>query len=338
MKKISIVDVADSLGVSKTLVSFVINGRGNEKGINKETQKKVQEKIKELGYTPNSFARSLRTGQSQTIGIVVADISNPFYARLCRSIEDYANAHNYNVLLCSSDENAEKEKNQIHMLMDRQVDGLIISPTRDQPYELSEMHKDKFPIVLVDRKFNRFKLPSVVVNNQEIARKAVTQLIDKGHKSIGLFCISPAYTSVMSERLNGYRMAHKEAGLRMSKSHMVEIEYALLKVDVKKRLQELMSAKNKITAVFSLNNKLTSELIKAAKALDINIPNDLSIISFDDIELFDMVEPTITAIKQPVEEMGKKATEHLLNSIRNKGNIEPCHIQLDAQLIERDSS
>ena len=130
MKKISLADVAKSLGVSKTLVSLVLNDRGDEKGINKDTQQRVRDKVKELNYKPNQFARGLRVGKSNTIGLVVADISNSFYAKMCRSIEDHCTENGYNLIICSSDENPEKESELIQMLIDRQVDGLIISTTQ----------------------------------------------------------------------------------------------------------------------------------------------------------------------------------------------------------------
>lgn len=337
MGKISINDIAKSLGVSKTLVSFVINGRGNEKGIKKDTQKMVMDKVAELGYQPNAFARSLRTGKSKTIGVIVADISNPFYARMCRSIEDELSKFSYNVVICSSDEKEEKENKLIDMLVDRQVDGIIISPTSQKPLKIKSLIDRDFPVILIDRFYSQYKIPYVSLDNFDISKKAVEYLFDKGHKNIGLLSISPGYTSVMKERIEGYKAAVRDKNGRVDNSLIFEINFEKINEQLCEVMTELVKKKN-ITAVFSLNNSISKEVLKCAKRFNREIPEDISLISFDDIELFEIVNPSVTAIKQPICEMGKKASNEIINVILKKHKPDNSfNKKFKAEFVERNS-
>ena len=338
MKKVSLADVAKSLGVSKTLVSLVLNGRGDEKGISKATQAKVHEKVKELNYKPNQFARGLRVGKSNTIGIVVADISNSFYAKMCRSIEDHANANGYNIIICSSDENPEKESELIQMLIDRQVDGLIISTTQQNNNDIILLKKNNFPFVLIDRYVPMVETNSVTVDNLSGAQELVEHLIKLGNKRIGHLTISPSHLSTIKERTKGYKEALKNNNIRFDKNLVREISFENIKEDVYREIKDLLSAPHSITSLFAVNNNIAVACIECLREMNIRIPQDVAVVSFDDIEAFKLCYPPITAVAQPINEMGVAAVDIILNMINNEGaELPPKKVSLPTQMNVRRS-
>ncbi|MCB0402851.1 MAG: LacI family DNA-binding transcriptional regulator [Flavobacteriales bacterium] len=317
MKKVSLADVAKSLGVSKTLVSLVLNGRGDEKGINKETQQRVREKVKELNYKPNLFARGLRVGKSNTIGLVVADISNSFYAKMCRSIEDHCNEKGYNLIICSSDEKPEKESELIQMLIDRQVDGLIISTTQSNNKDISLLKKSDFPFVLIDRKDTKTETNYVGVDNKEGAKSVVQHLINLGNKRIGHLTITPAHLSTIKERVTGYKEALKENGIRVDNNLIREISFDNIKEDVYRELKELLNPPLSINSLFVANNNIAVACLECLQEMNIRVPQDIALVSFDDIDAFKLCYPPVTAVSQPIEAMGKESVRMLVNQINN---------------------
>lgn len=340
MKKTSLADIAKALGVSKTLVSLVLNDKGDALGINKETQRKVIAKARELNYRPNQFARGLRMGKSNTIGLIVSDIANSFYARICRSAEDHAAAHGYNLFICSADENVEKESRLIQMLINRQVDGLIISSTQSKSAEFTQLKKMELPFVLIDRHFPRLDTNYVIVDNHEGALKGVKHLIDEGHTKIGYLAISPAHLITIKERARGYKDALKEAGIRFDGRLVKDIPHDDVRPNVYKAMDELLSANSGVTAVFSSNNSLTIAAMEYLKEKGLHMPEDISLVSFDDIDLFKLSDPPITAVAQPIEEIGAQATEVLIQKIKEMKEQKHStdHVVLETELLVRGSS
>lgn len=338
MKRVSLADVAESLGVSKTLVSLVINGRGDEKGISKATQKRVHEKVKELNYKPNLFARGLRIGKSHTIGLVIADISNPFYARICRSVEDEAVAKGYNVIICSSDENAERESGLLRMLRERQVDGLIVASTLSDPSEFTDFKKEGFPFVLIDRYFSNLDASSVVVDNKLAAKNAMRHLIESGYQRIACFSISPAYLSTIADRVEGCKEALSEVSTSYKLIHK-EIPFDGIELGVERAVSEIIEGRQRADAIFALNNNIALACLRELRRKGLKIPDHLALLSFDDRESFELCSPAISAIAQPISEIGQSATELLLKMIDERETPQPSkQITLDAELIIRSSS
>ncbi len=337
MKKVSLADVAKSLGVSKTLVSLVLNGKGDEKGINKDTQQRVKDKVKELNYKPNQFARGLRVGKSNTIGLVVADISNSFYAKMCRSIEDHCTEHGYNLMICSSDENPEKESELIGMLIDRQVDGLIISTTQKNNSDIKLLKKNDFPFVLIDRNVDSIDTNYVVVDNVEGAKEVVNHLVKLGNERIGHLTITPAHISTIKERIEGYKKGLRDNGIAVNNKLIREVSFDNLKADVEKQIKELLAAPNKITALFVANNNIAVAALECLNEMGLRIPQDIALVSFDDIEAFNLCYPPITAVDQPIGEMGKKAVNIIFDEINKEGDKKTQHHSLKTKLILRKS-
>jgi LacI family transcriptional regulator, galactose operon repressor len=337
MKKISLADVAKSLGVSKTLVSLVLNDRGDEKGINKDTQQRVRDKVKELNYKPNQFARGLRIGKSNTIGLVVADISNSFYAKMCRSIEDNCTANGYNLIICSSDENPEKESELIQMLVDRQVDGLIISTTQNNNNDIKLLKKNNFPFVLIDRNIPKIETNYVGVENRLGAKEAVNHLIQLGNKKVGHLTISPSHLSSLKERTAGYKEALKENGIRVESNLIREISFDNIKEDVHRELKELLSPPQSINSLFVANNNIAVACLESLKEMNIKIPQDVALVSFDDIDAFKLCYPPVTAVVQPITKMGATAVDMLINNIENNENYQYKQVSLSNSLEVRRS-
>ena len=336
MKKSSLNDIAKSLNVSKTLVSFVLNNQGREKGISYDTINRVKEKVIELNYKPNHIARGLRLGKTQTIGLIVADISNKFYAKIAKMIEEVAGRQNYNLIFCSSDENPEKEIELINMLKERQVDGIIISTSQRKALIFSQLKKENYPFVLIDRKIPKLSTNFVGVDNFAGAYEATEQLIKNGFKKIGLLKISPEYLSTIKDRDLGYRSALKSNGIRVNNKLVRTINCSEIQQSVRLVLHELIQPPFKIDAIFSTNNNITVACMEYLNELNIRIPQDLAIVSFDDIDLFRLSCPTITAIAQPVEKIGKATVNMLLNEI-NGTNQNNKQVVLPIKLIKRRS-
>jgi LacI family transcriptional regulator, galactose operon repressor len=336
LKKTSLNDIAKSLGVSNTLVSFVLNNQGDKNGISPKTQKMVLDKAKELNYKPNYIARGLRIGKSHTIGLVVADISNKFYAKIAKKIEEVASKHNYNLIFCSSDENPEKEIELINMLKDRQVDGMIISTTQKSSSIFTKLKNENYPFVLIDRKLPKLSANFTGVDNYTGACEATEQLIKNGYQKIGLLKISPTHLSTIVDREKGYRSALKQNGMRVNNKFIRTINCSDIREEVRIVLRELIQPPFKIDAIFSVNNNITVACMEYLNEMNIRIPQDLALVSFDDIDLFRFSYPTITAVAQPIEKIGEISVNMLMDEING---ITPNNRQvvLPVKLIERRS-
>ena len=337
MKKTSLADIANALGVSKTLVSMVLNNKGDENGISPDTQKRVLAKAKELNYQPNKFARGLRIGKSNTIGLIVADISNSFYATICRSVEDYAAQKGYQLMICSSDENVEKEINLIRTLREWQVDGIILSTTQVNTEILEPLKAENYPIVLIDRQLPGHQSDAVVVDNKQGTLDAINHLVSLGHSKIGMFAIGPSHLSSIVERVEGYRHAMLANNLELDEDLVFEIPFDNVSEKVAQSLNILLD--RGVTAVFMANNNLTAALLEWSRKQNINIPEQLAVVSFDDVSMFRFCHPPVTAVAQPTEAIGTEAVKRLLERIENKGGpLQPMKVVLNTELVVRESS
>jgi LacI family transcriptional regulator len=338
-KKISLSDIAASLGVSKTLVSMVLNNRADEKGISKDTQKRVWEKVKEMNYKPNMMARGLRLGRSNTIGLIVSDIANPFYARIARYVENYLEPKGYSMMICSTDEDIEKEARLIRMLKDRQIDGLIISSSQKNSKEFKSMMEEKYPFVLIDRTMADLKTNSVAVDNFRGAYDAISHLMKQGYKNIAAFAVSPVHVSTINDRIEGYLRCIKDNGLTYGKKLLVEIPFTDVKNSVKYQLSNILYGKEKVEAIFAVNNNIAITCLEMLNEMKVRIPEDIGFVCFDDLEVFKFSRPSITAVSQPIDEICKNAVEILLEEIINKDKVtEKRQIKLTTTLVIRRST
>ncbi len=317
MKKATIGHIAENLKVSKATVSLVLNNKMNI-SISDETRRRVCDMAKQLNYRPNKLAQGLRIQKTNTIGVILADISNVFFARLARMIEDYAYRHNYQAIFCSSDENPEKEKKLIQIMIDRQVDGLILSSTQENISEIKQLNNRNFPIVLIDRQLKGLMMNNVIVDNFKGTFTAIEHLINLGHKKIGYVTHNPHIDS-LNKRFEGYKNALKVNHIPFKKKYVKMVDYNNLKDSVTKSLKELLSPESGVSAIFFANNQLTIIAMECFSEWNLRIPHDISIISFDDIDMFRSSNPPITAVSQPIELIGENAVKILLQAIIQKG-------------------
>jgi len=337
-KKISLKYIADRLNVSTAVISVVLNNRVGNIRVSEEVKKKIIALADDLNYRPNSLARSLKTGKTYTIGLMVSDISNHYYSKLARSVEDAAGKYNYNVIFCSSDENAEKEASLIRLFRNRKVDGIILSGTQQNENLIQLLENEGYPLVLIDRDYARSRTPFVGLGNQNKygAYKAVRHLIKNNFKKIALITALP-YLRPMSFREEGYKKALGDCNLSFSPNLKLEISYSDVYNSIKYKIENLLNPGAEIDAIFVLNNKLALNCLQVLHDLGKAIPDDLGFACFDDHEMFSFNKPEITAINHSPAEVGKKAVELLLNEMEQISKTKIKEI-VPAELIIRKSS
>lgn len=316
MKKTSLADIAGSLKVSKTLVSMVLNGKGDAMGISKDTQKKVLAKAKELNYRPNHFARGLRMGSSQSIGLIVSDVSNPFYAKICKVVENEISSKGYNLIICSTDENVEREKEIIDMMMSKQVDGIILSSSDHTGETIRSIINRNCPVVLIDRYIDGVDAPFVGVENHKSAFEVTQQLLQKDYKNVAFFNISPADVSSVKDRFEGFKKAMNGHLNGAANLISFNIDFKNVQKQVEKALEKCFQSNPKVDALFTVNNNVAIAVMMALKSMNKKPGNELALVSFDDIELFRLSSPTISAIEQPIEEIARVAAKKMISLIK----------------------
>lgn len=320
VKKTLLEDIANQLNVSKTLVSMVINGKGDSYGISKKTQQLVLDKALEMEYTPNVFARALRTGKSHLIALLVADISNPYYSNIAKYVEKELAEKGYNLMICSTDENTKKEESLISLFAEQQfMDGLIIATTAISGQYFEKEKLQNFPIVFIDRYLPDIKSNYVVANNYQGSYELTDLLIHKGCKNILALNISPSYISSLSERIKGFKDCLVKHGLPCDKDNIVEISFNDIQNEVRKTLVKALKKDKKIDAIYTLNNNLARACLNVFNELGFDAEKEgLRFASFDDISLFDFVKPNILSVSQPIEQIGVEAANLVLKIIDNK--------------------
>lgn len=337
MKRVSLQDIADSLKVSKTLVSLALNGKGDKWGINKETQKKVINKARELNYHPNQMARGLRTGKSNIIGLVVADISNHFYAKISRTVEREVTRLGYQLLVCSSDEIENKEHNLIELLKDRQqAEGIIVATTQKKTGQFKELLRERYPIVFIDRN-PRLKGASFVgVDNRRGALDMVEHLIELQITKIGLINVSPTHISSLSERVDGYKKALAKHGISIANS-IRAVSYFDIEKTTEEAVRKLIMPPYNVKALFAINNYVAINCLQALHKLNIRIPEDVALVCFDDMDSFRFSQPPLTIVAQPLEKIGEEAVKMLMAQIIEK-DFSPRTEILPVKIVVRKSS
>ena len=338
MKKTSINDIAQQLGVSKTLVSLVLNGKAKEHRISDDICKKVKKLAKELNYKPNQIAKGLRTGKTNTIGLIIADIANPFFGKLGREIEKQAALNGYRVMFCSSDENAENSAKQIEMLQQGQVDGFIIAPPAGSEAQILALKKSKIPLVLIDRNFPEIETNYIGIDNVQAAYEGVEYLIKKGHRRIACVTLN-VHLNNMNERVKGYKQALIDKYIPLDDELIKMMPFSHEKDDLARAVKDLFSTKiSQPDAVFFATSKLGIMGIETIHSLDLKIPDDVAVVSFDDPDAYKISQPPVAAIAQPLEEMGVESVKLLLQMMKDKESADVKKMVLKAKFIARKSS
>ncbi len=327
----TIYDVAAWAKVSASTVSHVIN---DTRVVADETKARVWEAIEALGYRPNILARGLRRRETSTIGLLVPDNSNPFFAALARAIEDAGFAEGYSVILCNSDYSEAKEATYIDVLLSKQIDGLILSPSQDHPGFLPGLLDEHLPVVVVDREPGDLAVDQVLVDNEQGGYLAGQYLTQLGHRRIG--CIAhPADAAVSAgNRLVGFGKALAEAGVELVDEAVIHSDFRYAGGEA--AMRELLERNLGLTAVFATNDLMAAGAINALHRTRLRVPYDFSVIGFDDSLQAIMSFPSITTIAQPISELGQTGVSLLLKRIQNPTDP-PSRIVLPTTLIERES-
>lgn len=335
-KSISMKTIASDLGISTTTVSFVLNGKAREKHISDELTQKVEDYAKKVNYKPNPIAQSLRTGKSNTLALMVEDISNDFFAKLARIIEEVAYDKGYKVVFCSHENNDKKFEELINYFRFRLVDGFIIVPSPGVRNTVERLIEENVPVVLVDRYFENLACNAVVIDNKEAAKTAGKHLIEAGFKNIAFITVNMQQTQ-MNDRLQGYEEAIAEAGLRRL---ILRIPFeAAREIQGKRLIYEFVANHPEIDAIFFSTNYLTQSGLEIFNIKDPDFISRIGLVAFDDNNFFKICNPSITAVAQPLQDIGSE-TMRLMAALLKRKNVKEASrkVVLSADLVVRQSS
>ncbi len=326
-KKVSLKDIAQKVGVSTALVSYVLNGRTEEKRVGKEMATRIREAAEALHYRPNQIAKSLKTNRTNTIGLVVADINYRFTSGVTRAIEAEAKKNNYTVILGSSDEDHVKFAELVNVLVNQQVDGLILVPVERSEHQIEYLKKHEIPFVLIDRNFPGIPANHIAIDNFKAAYHCATHLVKTGHKKIGFINYKTTLYH-LQERNRGYFQALKDNGLPNTAALKKEVREKHLKEDIMKATQELVTVQ-KCDAIFFATDILAINGLKQINALGRKVPDDLAVVSFDEAEAFELFYCPITHARQPLEEIGRIAVNTLIDVMQHSNVNRQIYLEAD---------
>jgi LacI family transcriptional regulator len=327
-------DIAKKSGLSVSTVSRVINKKTKKYRISKEVEQLVLKAAKDLNYRPNQLARSLRLKKTQTIGLVAPDISNPFFAQIIKTIQTELHKLHYSLVVCDSDESLELEIEHANLLFSKGIDGLIVMPVGQQYDHFQFLLDNGVPVVTVDRGFDELKTSMVVIDNEDGAFAAVEHLIRSGHRRIAIIQGLPD-TFTTNGRLKGYRDALKRYRVPVDESLIVGKDFRKENGYIETKF--LLKSAQPPTALFTTGDLITLGAIEAINEERLRIPQDISLVAFDDLESASFFSCPITAISQPREALGEMAVKVLYDGIRNPGRSEPRKIVLKPSLVLRNS-
>lgn len=326
-------DVAEQAGVSPMTVSRVINGGTS---VNVKTRERVQKVIGELGYLPNTIARSLSHRTSGTLAVLVPDVANPFFMLILRGVESVARQHGYRVMLCNTESDLALEDAYIQDMLAHQIDGLVIAPTSDNSrrhLRLPQQHH--VPLVLIDRTVDGVECDVVLGDNVGGAQQLVEHLVAAGHRRIAMIC-GPLDVSTSRDRLQGYRQALDAGGAEDDPQLVVEAQVNVLGGYA--AIQQVLLLDSRPTAVFTVNNLVAVGAVQAMREHGLEVPRDLALVCFDDIELASQLLPFLTVMAQPAETFGTIAAQLLIERIAGRTTERPRRVVLTPELVVRTSS
>lgn len=329
---ITIYDVAREANVSMATVSRVVNGNPNVKPA---TRKKVLEVIERLGYRPNAVARGLASKKTTTVGVIIPDISNPFFAELARGIEDIATMYKYNIILSNSDQNKDKELHLLNTMLGKQVDGIVFMGGNISEEHVAEFKRSPAPIVLAGSLEDSEQVPSVNIDYEQATFDAVNTFIEKGHKKIAMV-IGPYHEPINKEKkLVGYKKALEAAGIPVDEALIVEGDYTYDSgIEAFDKLIELTE---KPTAIFVGSDEMAVGVVHGAQDKGYSVPEDFEVISSDNTRISLMVRPQLTTVIQPLYDIGAVAMR-LLTKFMNKEKVSEHTVVLPHRIELRSST
>ena len=318
LKKISLKDIAEAAGVSTALVSFVLNGKKKEYRVGEETAQRILKIANEMNYQPNLAAKSLRSGKTKTIGLVVSDISNPFFSQLARVLEDEATKRGYTVLFGSSDEDKDKMTRVVSNLINKGVDGLIIVPCDNSEKSIASLVNNNIPIVLFDRYFPELNVSYVALNNFNASYISTKHLLNAGYNAPCMVAYEVNLIH-MKERIRGYKKAMDEAGKR----NLANVVF--LKQDAPRKSADRLLPKmidGGVDAFLFATNMISLACLYTIKDMGEGIIGKIGLVGFDGNPVFDFFDAPISYIQQPIDVLVQKALEILIDIIINGNTVQ----------------
>jgi LacI family transcriptional regulator len=324
-------EVAEKAGVSYTTVSHVIN---NTRYVSENVRDRVLVAMKELGYRPNALARSLRRGETKTIGLILPDSANPFFAEVGRGIENAAFHSGYNVILCNTEGDINKERVYTEVLQNKQVDGIVFVATGDQPDALQEIAEGNLPVVVIDRDLCQLELDTVIADNLSGGAQAARCLLRNHEPKVA--CITgPSNLTPSAQRVTGFQQALSELNINIREDWIVRGDFH--PETGYKAAYQLLQSTDRPNAIFSCNDMMAIGVLRAAAELGLSIPGDLQVVGFDDIELASYTHPPLSTVAQPKKEIGETSVRLLLERI-NDNNLPARREILPTKLILRKTT
>ena len=325
-------DVAQRAGVSTATVSATLNGTAF---VSPALQQRVQAAVRELAYAPDAIARSLKQGRTHLIGLVVADITNPFFNELTQVIEAAAQTQGYSVLLCDTNQDVQKEQKYIRLMRTYRVEGLILIPTgRPDDYDRDAMLGLQMPVVLVDRVLPGLPFDSVTLNNRRAAMLATHHILEFGHRRVGAIN-GPMTLSAGRDRAQGYRAALRRHGLAYDERFVRDGQFR--EVEAFNACRDILAQPDRPTAFFVANNHMLIGVMRAIAETGLRCPRDVSIVSIDDFRWADAFSPRLTTVSQPVSKIGVMAVRLLLDRLSGAAPGQPVRQVMEPALVVRDS-
>jgi LacI family transcriptional regulator len=328
---ITIYDVAREANVSMATVSRVVNGNPNVKP---STRKKVLATIDRLGYRPNAVARGLASKKTTTVGAIIPDISDIFFAELARGIEDIATMYKYNVILSNSDQNKEKELQLINTMLEKQVDGIVFMGATITEEHIQQFNTSSVPIVLAATHDSSNEIPSVNIDYEHAAYEAAKYLLDLGNTKTA-FVTGKEKSSADELKYEGYKKALKEASIEVNEDYVVRGDYSYNSGI--EAVQQLSKRTEPPTAIFAASDEIALGVIHGAQDMGYEVPGDVQVYGFDNTRLSTMVRPTLSTVVQPMYDIGAVAMR-LLTKFMNKEEVEEQNVILPHRLEKRDST
>lgn len=326
-------DIARVTGLSVNTISRALNGKPD---VNPETRQRVEDTARQLGYVPNSIARSLVGGHSCTIGLIIADLQNPFYSKVAQGVEEAARIEGYSTILVNTNENENDERKAVQVLRSKRVDGMLIHPTQGDSEHILQLRKDGVPFILINRHFDEVVPDYIINNNTKGAYLATRHLLELGHRNI-LHITGPDRISSVRERIVGFKQALSEFNVPFDPAMIIHT-----RLDMQSCYETTLKAFRsgcKSTALYTYSDLLAIGSLRALRELNLRVPEDISLVGYDDIDFAAFLEVPLTTVRQQMYEIGRQAV-HLLIKIIHDRSYEPgkYRVVLDPELVVRRST
>lgn len=337
-KRASLQDVADLLGLSRTTVSWVLSGKGDERHISRETQDRVLKGASDLDYKPNLIAKTLRMGKTHTIGLIIPSIEDQFYSEVAKAVEFEAYKQGYTLTLGSSESEKDRESNLIQLFRDKLIDGLIIAPTKYSRKEITNLCRQGFPFVLFDRYFPELDTNYVITDDERSGYMLTRHLIEKGCRKIATININK-HLEVTQRRIEGYRRALRESGIEQNPNLIADVEFATYRSDAAGAIERILALEPDVDGFCFITHILAIEAINCFHEHGINFNDRFKMGCVHEVPMMKIVAPKMSIARLPADEIGRQAVRLLLTSLKKTGSADEQRTQkvvLPMELIYRD--